>query len=71
MIDDNDPFIKERSIVCLKFLLADLEAKKTYDDQALKEVGYEVEIKEGQVQLKQLQDLKNLQDKISSKKNAF
>lgn len=81
MIDDNDPFIKERSIVCLKFLLAgnqanqkfvaDLEAKKTYDDQALKEVGYEVEIKEGQVQLKQLEDLKNLQDKISSKKNAF
>lgn len=62
MIDENDPFIKERSIVCVKFLLennpknqefvAQLEAKKTVDDLALREVGYEVQIDDGKVNLK-------------------
>ncbi|KAK6457935.1 copper transport protein 86 [Scheffersomyces xylosifermentans] len=62
IIDENNPFVKERSIICLKFLLAnnpgnqkfvaDLEAKKTYDDEVLKDVGYEVEIENGKVNLK-------------------
>lgn len=66
MIDDNDPFIKERAIVCVKFLLAnneknqqfvaDLEAKQTIDDDALRQVGYEVQIEDGNVKLKQTQD---------------
>lgn len=63
VIDDNDPYIKERSIICVKLLLennlknqefvASLEAKKTYDDQMLQDVGYEVEIRDGKVKLKQ------------------
>lgn len=62
VIDDNDPYIKERSIICVKLLLennpknqefvASLEAKETYDDQMLQDVGYEVEIKDGKVKLK-------------------
>lgn len=62
MIDENDPYIKERAIVCVKILLdknpgnqsfvAQLEAKQTIDDQALREVGYEVEINNGKVELK-------------------
>lgn len=68
MIDDNDPFIKERAIVCVKFLLAnneknqqfvaDLEAKQTIDDDALRQVGYEVQIEDGNVKLRQTQDQK-------------
>lgn len=62
MIDDSNPFIKERAIMCVKFLLeknkenqrfvAELEAKKPVDDLALKDVGYEVEIQDGKVQLR-------------------
>lgn len=62
MIDDNDPYIKERAIICIKILLennqknqqfvADLEAKQSVDDQALKDVGYEVEIEDGKVKLR-------------------
>lgn len=62
MIDDNDPYIKERAIICIKILLdknpknqqfvADLEAEQTVDDEALREVGYEVEIDNGQVKLR-------------------
>lgn len=54
LIDDNDPFIKERSIVCVKFLLkenaanqdfvAQLEAKKPVPDETLSDAGYEVKI---------------------------
>lgn len=71
MIDDNDPFIKERAIVCIKFLLAnnqknqqfvaDLEAKQAIDDNALRDVGYEVQIQDGKVKLKQTEG-QNLQD---------
>ncbi|CAH2354488.1 copper transport protein 86 [[Candida] railenensis] len=62
MIDDNDPYIKERAIICIKILLdknsknqqfvADLEAEQTVNDEALREVGYEVEIDNGQVKLR-------------------
>lgn len=62
MIDDNDPYIKERAIICIKILLdknpknqqfvAELEAEQTVDDEALREVGYEVEIDNGQVKLR-------------------
>lgn len=68
MIDDNDPFIKERAIVCVKFLLAnneknqqfvaDLEAKQTVDDDALRQVGYEVQIEDGNVKLRQTENQK-------------
>ena len=62
VIDDNDPFIKERSIVCVKFLLegndenqkfvASMEAKKAVDDETLSQAGYEVDIgKDGAVKL--------------------
>ncbi|GMM54138.1 Ctr86 protein [Maudiozyma humilis] len=62
VIDDNDPFIKERSIVCIKFLLdgneenqkfvASMEAKKAVDDETLSQAGYEVDIgKDGGVKL--------------------
>lgn len=54
VIDDNDPFIKERSVVCIKFLLNDnaanqdfvakLEAKKVVQDDALSAAGYEVKV---------------------------
>lgn len=62
IIDENNPYIKERSILCLRFVLeknqanqdfvAQLEAKKVYDDQALQDVGYQVEITDGEVKLK-------------------
>lgn len=54
VIDDNDPFIKERSIICIKFLLkenaanqdfvAQLEAKKPVPDETLSDLGYQVKI---------------------------
>ncbi|EGW32127.1 uncharacterized protein SPAPADRAFT_55653 [Spathaspora passalidarum NRRL Y-27907] len=66
VIDNNNPFIKEHAIVCLKYLLqdnkhnqqvvADLEAKRTVDDKVLQEVGYQVEVVEGKVQVKKKQD---------------
>lgn len=65
IIDENNPFIKERSILCLRFVLeknpknqefvAQLEAKKVVDDQALRDAGYEVEVDDGQVRLKKSQ----------------
>ena len=62
VIDDNDPFIKERCIVCIRFLLdgnkenqdfvAKLEAKKVVDDGTLEEAGYEAKVtKEGKIEL--------------------
>ncbi|KAI5956610.1 hypothetical protein KGF54_001085 [Candida jiufengensis] len=61
-IDENNPFIKEQAILCIKYLLeknqknqqfvAELEAKKTIDDEVLQEVGYKVDIVDGKVELK-------------------
>ena len=62
VIDDNDPFIKERCIICIRFLLdgnkenrdfvAKLEAKKVVDDGTLEEAGYEAKVtKEGKIEL--------------------
>ena len=67
VIDDNDPFIKERSIICIRFLLtenkenqdfvAKLEAKKAVQDEALSEAGYEVKIgPDGNVGLTQISE---------------
>ncbi|CCF60318.1 hypothetical protein KAFR_0J02540 [Kazachstania africana CBS 2517] len=57
VIDDNDPFIKERSIICIKFLLenneanqslvSQLEAKKPVQDDVLEKAGYDVKIEKG------------------------
>lgn len=62
IIDDDNPFLKERSILCLKFLLSgnsenqafveSLEAKQVVNDDALREAGYEVDIVDGNVKLK-------------------
>lgn len=61
-IDEDNPYIKERSILCLRFLLENnkqnqdfvalLEAQEVVDDKALQEAGYEVEMTEGKVKLK-------------------
>ncbi|KAH3676443.1 hypothetical protein WICMUC_002074 [Wickerhamomyces mucosus] len=61
-IDDNEPFIKERAIVCLRFLLlnnqenqkfvAQLEARQVVKDETIDEMGYDVDIVDGKVQLK-------------------
>ncbi|CAH6720760.1 copper transport protein 86 [[Candida] jaroonii] len=62
VIDDDNPYIKERSIIALKFLLAgnssnqkivgDLEAKKAVDNDVLEQVGYEVEVDNGEIKMK-------------------
>lgn len=54
IIDDNNPFIKERSILCIRYLLADnqtnqdfiskLEAKTAVDDDSLEKAGYKVKV---------------------------
>lgn len=62
VIDNNDPFIKERSIMCIRFLLennqsnqdfvAKLEARKAVQDETLQEAGYEISLtNEGNVVL--------------------
>ncbi|ODV93644.1 hypothetical protein PACTADRAFT_51417 [Pachysolen tannophilus NRRL Y-2460] len=63
-IDYNEPFIKERSIMCLKYLLLNnqenqnfiskLEAQKpsAFGEAALEEAGYEIELVNGKVGLK-------------------
>ncbi|CCE63015.1 hypothetical protein TPHA_0D03820 [Tetrapisispora phaffii CBS 4417] len=62
MIDDNDPFIKERAIVCIRVLLtenkenqdfvAQLESKKAVQNETLEEAGYEVKVSsDGSVKL--------------------
>ncbi|QLL31079.1 hypothetical protein HG536_0A08960 [Torulaspora globosa] len=66
-IDDNDPFIKERSVICIKFLLKDnapnqdfvakLEAKKVVQEEALSTAGYEVRINSsGELKLDTISD---------------
>lgn len=62
IIDNNNSFIKEQAIVCLKYLLnknpknqqvvAELEAEKTVDDEVLQDVGYQVEVVDGKVTVK-------------------
>ncbi|ODQ82488.1 hypothetical protein BABINDRAFT_159066 [Babjeviella inositovora NRRL Y-12698] len=62
-IDDNDPYIKERLIILLRYLLANnpknqeyvalLEAREAVNDEVLEEAGFEVDILEGRVKLKQ------------------
>ncbi|CAI4869474.1 CLL_collapsed_G0005850.mRNA.1.CDS.1 [Saccharomyces cerevisiae] len=57
VIDDNDPFIKERSIVCLKFLLKNnaknqeyvkkMEAQDVVQDDALSKAGFEISVEKG------------------------
>ncbi|CEP61131.1 Ctr86p LALA0_S02e07426g [Lachancea lanzarotensis] len=62
VIDDNDPFIKERSIMCIKMLLQDnaenqkivaqLESKSPVNDDVLSSAGYEVNVgKDGKIQI--------------------
>ena len=70
IIDDNEPFIKERSIVCLRFLLLNndknqefvskLEAQEAVPDETLDEAGFEVEIVDGKVRLKQKPKIEEL-----------
>lgn len=65
VIDDNNPFLKEHAILCLKFLLeknkanqqfvASLEAKNVAYSSALESAGYEVDLVEGRVQVKKRQ----------------
>lgn len=62
IIDDNNPFLRERCIVCIKLLLAEnpgnqkfvaeLEAKGAADDKVLHQAGYEVEVVDGKVKVK-------------------
>lgn len=59
-IDDSNPYLKERAIVCIKQLLAgnegnqnfvrSLEAQEVVDDKVLEEVGYEVKINDGKIE---------------------
>ncbi|SCU78018.1 LANO_0A01860g1_1 [Lachancea nothofagi CBS 11611] len=54
VIDDNDPFIKERSITCIKVLLQDnvknqaivaqLESKTAVQDDSLSSAGYQIDV---------------------------
>lgn len=62
VIDDHNPFMKERAILCLRFLLeknpknqqfvAELEAENVADSTALEEAGYEVDLVDGKVKVK-------------------
>lgn len=62
VIDDNNPFMKERAILCLKFLLeknqknqqfvAELEANKVADSSALEAAGYELDVVGGKLKVK-------------------
>lgn len=62
IIDEDNPYIKERSILCLRFLLENnkqnqefvalLEAQEVVDDNALQEAGYQVEMSDGKVKLR-------------------
>jgi ataxin-10 len=70
IIDDNEPFIKERSIVCLRFLLLNnqknqefvskLEAREAIPNETLDEAGFEVDIVDGKVKLKEKQKIKEV-----------
>lgn len=70
IIDANNPFIKERSIICLRYLLegntenqafvAKLEAKSTVTEEALQEAGLETEIIDGKIALKKRSKIEEL-----------
>ncbi|KAK6197402.1 spinocerebellar ataxia type 10 protein domain-containing protein [Scheffersomyces amazonensis] len=65
IIDDANPYIRERAIICLKYLLANnsenqkfvaaLEAQGTNraNEEIIEKAGYELEFVDGKVQLKQ------------------
>ncbi|KAM9886264.1 hypothetical protein OXX79_014309 [Metschnikowia pulcherrima] len=62
VIDEDNPYIKEHSVLCLRFVLqenqrnqefvASLEAKQVVNADALSEAGYEVSIKDGKVKVR-------------------
>ncbi|ODQ64646.1 hypothetical protein NADFUDRAFT_14680, partial [Nadsonia fulvescens var. elongata DSM 6958] len=62
VIDQNNPYIRERAIMCLKYILennaenqaliAQLEAKQTVSGDVLDGAGYETTIIDGKVALK-------------------
>lgn len=64
IIDRNNPFVRETSILALKYILQDnyenqnfvsqLEAKGTATEEALEEAGYETEFVDGKLRLKSL-----------------
>lgn len=70
VIDVHNPFIKERSIVCLRYLLnenpenqafvAKLEAKSSVTEEALVGAGYETEIIDGKIALKKTPKIEEL-----------
>lgn len=63
VIDNNNPYIRERAIVCIKFLLegnmknqefvASLEAKQVVNPEILEKAGFETEIVNGKISIKQ------------------
>lgn len=77
-LDMNEPFIKERSILCIKHLLEDnqgnqnfiksLEVKGTEiteeTDEVLTKAGYEVEIVNGKIELKKSDERKDMESKV-------
>lgn len=74
-IDINNPFVNQRAILCLRYLLANnianqdfiakLEAKEAVQTDALKEAGYEVDITEGKVKLRKAEKPLSKSDKIT------
>lgn len=62
VIDDNNPFMKEKATLCLKFLLeknqknqqfvAELEANEVADGSALEAAGYELNVVDGKLEVK-------------------
>ncbi|QBM86058.1 ataxin-10 [Metschnikowia aff. pulcherrima] len=62
VIDEDNPYIKEHSVLCLRFVLQEnqrnqefialLEAKQVVNADALSEAGYEVSIKDGKVKVR-------------------
>lgn len=61
-VDENNPFVREKAIVCVRYLLQDnqenqdfvakLEAKKVVNPEILERAGYEAEIKDGNISVK-------------------
>lgn len=74
-IDINNPFVNQRAILCLRYLLANnaanqdfvakLEAKEAVQTDALKEAGYEVDITDGKVKLKKAEKASSQSEKIT------
>lgn len=77
-LDMNEPFIKERAILCIKHLLennmknqnfiSSLEVKGTEitkeTDEILTKAGYEVEINNGKIELKKSDERKEMESKV-------